>query len=274
MVVVRDLAASAHRWQEFGFTVAPLGGHPPHMGTANHTIMLGEDYIELLGVLGPTEHNVRARDLLAKRGEGIERAALTTTDAAASVAELKARGIAATGPMDFSRPVDLPTGQKSAASFRTFIWPPEEQRAGMRIFGCEHLTSETVWIPQLTRHANTAQRIDRIEILCRDPKATATHMSGLVGRSTQAMDDGAIRMSSGAKRADFVFLDRATLERRHAGVPLANLPDEGCVTLAIWVADLAKAKNAIGARAAAATAQAVKVAPAEANGVILEFNAA
>jgi hypothetical protein len=273
VVVVRDLAESARRWQNLGFTVAPLGRHPPHMGTANHTVMLGDDYIELLGALTPTDNNLKTREFLGRRGEGIERAALTSIDAAASVAELKARGIAAIGPMDFSRPVDLPSGQKSAASFRTFLWPAEEQRAGMRIFGCEHLTRETVWIPQLTRHANTAQRIDRIEILCREPTATAAHMSQLVGRSTEAMADGAFRMRSGPDRADFVFLDRATLERRHAGVPLTNLPAEGCVTLAIGGADLARAKDAVGSRAAIATPDAVKVAPAEANGLILEFRA-
>jgi hypothetical protein len=244
------------------------------MGTGNHTIMFGEDYIELLGVLAPTDNNLKTRDFLMKRGEGVERTALTTIDAAASVDELKARDLAAIGPMDFSRPVDLPDGTKSAASFRTFLWPPQEQRAGMRIFGCQHLTRETVWIPELTRHANTARSIDRIEILCGDPKATGAHMSGLIGLTTEAMADGAVRMRSGANRGDFIFLDHATLERRHPGVPLTHLPEEGCVTIAISVADLAKAKNTVGSRAAVTTSNTIKVPPAEANGVILEFRAA
>lgn len=271
VVVVRDLAASAQVWESLGFTVAPLGLHPPHMGTANRTVMFREDYVELLGVQAPTDSNLKSRDYLAARGEGIERFAFTSTDAAAGVAELKARGMHATEPRDFSRPVDLPDGRKSAASFRTFVWPAQDQPAGFRIFACQHLTRDTVWIPSLTGHANTAQRIGRIEIVSRDPKAAAAHMSRLIGRAAEPAADGTLRMSSGTGRAELIFLDRATLGRRHAGVPLDNLPDEGCVTLAIKVADLAKAKGAIGPRAALTTSGAIKVAPASASGLILEF---
>jgi len=45
--------------------------------------MFGSDYIELLGVLTPTEHNAPTREFLARRGEGIERIAFTALDAAA-----------------------------------------------------------------------------------------------------------------------------------------------------------------------------------------------
>ena len=273
VVVVHDLAASARRWHNLGFTVAPRGLHPAHMGTANHTIMFGEDYVELLAVVAPTDLNLRSREFLAERHEGIERTAFTSTDAAAGVAELAARGIKADGPREFSRPVELPDGRKSAASFRTFYWPAHDRPAGLRIFACEHLTRDTVWIPELTRHANTAQRIERLEILCRDPKATAAEMGRLIDRPAEPVAAGEFRMRSGAHRADLVFLDREALERRHAGVPLSSLPDEGCVTLAVVVADLAKARNAVGARAAEATAQTLKVAPAAASGLILEFTA-
>jgi hypothetical protein len=43
------------------------------------------------------------------------------------------------------------------------------------------------------------------------------------------------------------------------------------VTLALAVESAAKAAAALGSRAAAKTARSVKVEPAEANGVILEF---
>ena len=60
----------------------------------------------------PTPHNAPTRAYLAQR-EGIERAAFTARDAAAGVAELQARGIAATGPVDFGRPVTLPDGREA-----------------------------------------------------------------------------------------------------------------------------------------------------------------
>ena len=274
VVLVRDLAEGQRRWEQLGFTVAPVGMHSASMGTANHTIMLGDDYIELIAVVAETERNLPSREFLARRGEGIERAAFTGTNADDGVAELKARGFAALGPYDFSRPVDMPNGTKTAASFRTFLWPVEERPGGLRIFACQHLTRDAVWFPELQRHANTAVRLDRIEMLSKDPKAAAAHMGRLIDRPAETLADGARRVQTGANRADFVFLDRATLEKRHAGLDLAGIPAEGAMTIAVKVADLARAAKAVGTRAAVADARVVKVAPRDANGVILELSQA
>ena len=61
VVVVKDLDAAAANWKQLGFTISPRGTHSAHMGTGNYTIMLGEDYMELLGVLNATEHNAPSR---------------------------------------------------------------------------------------------------------------------------------------------------------------------------------------------------------------------
>lgn len=271
VVMTRDLAEGARRWQSLGFTVSPRGMHTAVMGTANHTIMLGHDYLELIGIVAETERNLPGRQFLARRGEGIERAAFTGTDADDGVAELKARGYAALGPYDFGRPVDLPDGRKVEAKFRTFVWPIEERPGGLRVFACQHLSREYVWIPELTRHANTATRIDRVEMLSRDPAAAAAHMGRLIDRQPEKLADGALRVETGSGRGDFVFLDRTTLEKRHPGVSLAGIPDEGAITIALTVVDARAAAKAVGAKAAVTSTKLVKVAPAEANGVILEM---
>ena len=273
VILTRVLAEGAKRWQGLGFTVSPMGMHTAVMGTANHTIMLGEDYLELIGVVAETERNLQSREFLAKRGEGIERAAFTGTDADDGVTELKAHGFAALGPYDFGRPVDLPDGRQVEARFRTYLWPVDERSGGLRIFTCQHLTRENVWIPELTRHANTAARIDRVEMLSKDPAKAAAHMARLIDRPVETLADGANRVETGSGRGDFVFLDRATLAKRHPRVPLDSLPEEGGVTLALRVGDLAAARKAVGAKACVADASAIKVAPAEANGVILELRA-
>ncbi len=271
VVMTRDLAEGARRWQSLGFTVSPRGMHTAVMGTANHTIMLGHDYLELIGVVAETERNLPGRQFLERRGEGIERAAFTGTDADDGVAELKARGFAALGPYDFGRPVDLPDGRKVEARFRTFVWPVEDRPGGLRVFACQHLTREHVWIPELTRHANTATRIDRVEMLSPNPAAAAEHMGRLIDRAPERLADGALRVATGSGRGDFVFLDRATLERRHPGVPLAGVPDETAITIALTVDDAKAAARAVGNKAAVVDAKIVKVGPAEANGVILEL---
>lgn len=271
VVMVKDLALGARRWESLGFTVSPMGMHTAVMGTANHTLMLGHDYIELIGVVSETERNAPARAFLQRRGEGIERAAFTGTDADDGVAELKARGFAALGPYDFGRPVDLPDGRQVEARFRTFVWPIEERPGGLRVFACQHLTRENVWLPSLTRHENTATRIDRVEMLSPDPAQAAAHMGRLIDRTPERLADGGLKVETGSGRGDFVFLDRATLERRHPGIDLKGIPAEGAITLALTVSSAKAAAQAVGAKAAVVTATSVKVPPAEANGVILEF---
>src|SRR6202048_4746251 len=110
VVVVRDLDKAAETWQRLAFTVSPRATHSAKMGSGNYTIMLGSDYIELLGVLVETDHNAPSRAFLARPGGGIERVAFTTTDAAAGAAEIRARGFEPLGPIDFERPVTLPDG--------------------------------------------------------------------------------------------------------------------------------------------------------------------
>ena len=169
VVVVSDLDAAAANWKRLGFTVSPRGTHSAKMGTGNYTIMLSDDYFELLGVLAETEHNAPTRAYLARTGGGIERVAFTTLDAAAGAEEIRARGYPPLGPTDFERPVTLPSGALSAAKFRTFQWPVEQAPGGVRLFACQHKTRETVRIPELQRHANTARRIARIRIVSPEP---------------------------------------------------------------------------------------------------------
>jgi catechol 2,3-dioxygenase-like lactoylglutathione lyase family enzyme len=272
VLMVRDLDEGARRWTELGFTVSPRGLHTAVMGTANHTIMLRHDYIELIGVVAETERNLPGRQFLARRGEGMERAAFTGTDADDGVAELTERGFAALGPYDFGRPVDLPDGRKVEARFRTFVWPVEERPGGLRIFACQHLTRDHVWIPELTRHANTAYRIDRVEMLSPDPAKAASHMGRLIDRTPTPLPDGAIRVETGSGRGDFVFLDRATLDRRHPGVGFDGIPEETPITLALTVSSAEAAAKAVGSKAAVVTPKVVKVPPAQANGIMLELS--
>ena len=75
----------------------------------------------------------------------------------------------------------------------------------MRIFACEHQTRAHVWIPELTRHANTAMRLDRVEMLSKDPTSAAKHMGRLIDRQPQPEADGALKVETGSGRGDFIF---------------------------------------------------------------------
>jgi Glyoxalase-like domain len=268
VVMVKNLDGAAENWKRLGFTLSPRGTHSVHMGTGNYTIMLDPDYIELLGVLAPTEHNAPARAFLEKR-EGIERVAFTAVDSAAGAEEIRARGFSPIGPTDFERPVTMPNGTLSAAKFRTFQWPVAEAPGGMRIFACQHKTRETVWIPELMKHANGARRLRQVLLVAPEPAKEAAHLGRMTDRESRAEADGAIAVQSGIDRADFVILTTVQLAKRYPGVPLTGLPERGAAGLVI-AADPAQAEKALGATGFR-SGEAVCVAPASANGTLLAF---
>jgi hypothetical protein len=270
VVVVRDLDKAAENWKRLGFTVSPRGTHSAKMGTGNYTIMLDPDYIELLGVLVETEHNIPTRTYLAKRGEGIERIAFTAVDSAEGAEEIRARGYATLGPTDFERPVTMPDGSLSAARFRTFQWPIEEAPAGLRIFACQHKTRETVWIPQLMKHANGAKRLRQALIVSAEPAKDAAHLARMIDGDVKAEPDGAVALPSGSNRADFIFLTKDQLGRRYPEVSLVGLPERGGAGLVIATSALAAAEKAVGS-SGVRSGGALCVAPAAANGTLLLF---
>lgn len=268
VIMVRDLDQAAERWKRLGFTVSPRGTHSAHMGTGNYTVMLDPDYIELLGVLAETELNAPARAFIARR-EGIERIAFTAIDAAKGAEEIRARGYQPIGPTDFERPVTLPDGRLAAARFRTFQWPVAEAPGGVRLFACQHKTRETVWIPELMRHANGARRLREVLLAAPEPGEDALHLARMIDREPRERQDGSIAVPSGTDRAEFVFLTREQLSRRFPEVPTADLPERGSAGLVI-AADLAAAARALG-DTGIRSGGAICVPPAAGNGTLLAF---
>jgi hypothetical protein len=270
VVVVKDLDRAAENWKRLGFNISPRGTHSAKMGSGNYTLMLGSDYIELLGVLVETDHNAPTRAFLARTGGGIERVAFTTLDAADGAEEIRARGFEPLGPTDFERPVTMPDGTQSAAKFRVFQWPVDEAPGGLRLFACQHKTRETVWIPQLQKHANTAKGIERVIIVSPTPEADAQHLARMIDGEVHSGSDGALLVSSGSDRADFVFMTRDQLAGQFPGVSLTGLPERGGAALVLRAGDLTAAEKSVSA-VGVRSGSAIVVPPAAANGVMLAF---
>jgi hypothetical protein len=270
VVVVKDLDGAAANWKRLGFTISPRGTHSAKMGTGNYTIMLGDDYMELLGVLAETELNTPSRTFLARTGGGIERIAFTTPDAAAGANEIRARGYEPLGPTDFERPVAMPDGTQSAAKFRTFQWPVDEAPGGVRLFACQHKTRETVWIPELQKHTNSARAIQRIIMVSPEPQADARHLAKMIDGEVTSGFDGFFLVPSGSHRADFAFMTRDQLASQYPDVSLAGLPERGGAALVLVAGDLSAAEKAVGS-AGVKSGTAIVVPPADANGVMLAF---
>lgn len=262
VVMVRNLDAAADRWRRLGFVLSPPGTHSAHLGTGNHTIMFGVDYVELLGIRQETELNAPSRAFLERRGEGIERAAFTTGDAATGVAALRARGITAQGPIEFSRPVSLPNGGHGEAAFSVFHWPEKDAVADLRIFACQHRTRDSVWIPALQSHPNTVTGIERLELVSPKPDEAAARLAELIEGEASSSGDGS-RVATASGRGDFLFLTHEAFIARHPSAQREALPVTGAAALVLRVQDIDAAARAINAGASGdeASGDAVVIEP-------------
>ena len=157
VVLVKDLDKSRDAFAHLGFRMTPRGTHSPHMGTGNYLFILERDYVELLGVVQPTENNAEWRAKLERNGEGLTGMALATHDPVGAHSALMARGLQPMPPLEFSRPVEVPGGTREAA-FSVIRVPPDSV-PGMNLFVCGHKTRELVWRPEWQTHPNTATRL-------------------------------------------------------------------------------------------------------------------
>jgi catechol 2,3-dioxygenase-like lactoylglutathione lyase family enzyme len=163
MILVRDLDRARETYARMGFTLTPRGFHS--LGSQNHCIMFGRDYLELMSLPAspPPAYRYYA-DFLAQ-GEGVGALALATDDAADVYAELKQAGIEADSPLALSRPVE----NLGEARFTLVQLPPAET-PGLRTFVCQHHTRDIVWRPEYQRHANGATGIESVSIDVSDPE--------------------------------------------------------------------------------------------------------
>jgi catechol 2,3-dioxygenase-like lactoylglutathione lyase family enzyme len=265
VILARDLDAARDRFARLGFTISPRGRHSEHMGTANHTIMLREDYVELLGVLRPTEANARWRDALAGR-EGLDTVALRTRSAARTASELAALGFPAAAPLHFSRPVE---GGKEAAFNVTLF--PREATPQLNVFVCEHLTRETVWLPELMEHANGAVALASVAVVSDDLERLPGAYERLFGpgRAMRSEDDVLIDTGSAPIR----FVRREVFAERYPGIRLVEAVPPYPAALGFRVRDLAATKRALAGVHTIELGAALCVPPAEACGVLVEFMA-
>jgi catechol 2,3-dioxygenase-like lactoylglutathione lyase family enzyme len=171
VILVRDLDRARDTYTRLGFTLTPRGYHS--LGSQNHCVMFGRDYLELMALPKPHPAFQYFSDFLA-RGEGVGAIALATDDALAAHAELARAGIAAEAPLALSRPVE----NLGDARF-TLVQLPPAQTPGFRTFLCQHHSRDIVWRPEYQKHAVGALEIEWIAVHAPDPARYAPLFDGL-----------------------------------------------------------------------------------------------
>ncbi|MGD9616284.1 MAG: VOC family protein [Alphaproteobacteria bacterium] len=195
VIDVRDRVDEAARtFAALGFTLTPRGHHT--LGSMNHLMMFGTDYLELLGF----GSGGATRPELAPFPIGFNGLVFKTEDADAVHAHAADAELPILPVQSFSRPVDL-GADRCDARFRTTRLDPEKIAMG-RVYFCEHLTPELVWRREWQAHANGACAIDRIVVATGEPRRTASLFAALFGPDSIAEADGKCVIRAGAARVE------------------------------------------------------------------------
>jgi catechol 2,3-dioxygenase-like lactoylglutathione lyase family enzyme len=233
VILVRDLDRARDAYARMGFTLTPRGYHT--LGSQNHCIMFGRDYIELLAVPKPHPAMQYFSDFLA-RGEGLGAIALATGDAAAARAELRDHGIAADEPLDFSRPVD-----GGDAKFRISQLAPDST-PGCRGFVCQHFTRDLVWRPEYRSHALGATALAGLAVAAEDPAQACARYAALFADQPRRVEEGLV-VETGS--APIAVGAPAGIRRRLQGAALPARPTPLIAALFVRVADRSAAAAAL-----------------------------
>lgn len=241
VLVVRDLDAARDAFRRMGFTVTPRGHHT--LGSQNHCVMFGHDYIELLWSPEDNPHPSRQYYTeFARTGDGLAAIALKTDNAKGAYTEMLWAGFAPSDPVEFSRPVDTREGKRDAR-FRVSM-AALERTPGGRMFVCEHLTRELVWRPEYVRHANGATGIAAVAIVTDDVAGTAQPYERLFARKADAIAEGLLVHTGDAPIA---FATARSLAAKLPGVRISPRPAPLMAALFVRVADRDAAEAALEA---------------------------
>ncbi len=268
VIVVNDLSAAAASFRRMGFVVTPRGDHT--LGSRNHCVMLGEDYIELLSSPPENPHPSRQHYTdFARAGDGLAAIALRTDSAKGAYTELLWAGFSPTDPVDFSRPVRLPEGTRDAR-FRITQLAPDKTPGG-RVFLCEHFTREAVWRPEHQAHRNGANALAAVAIVAEDVATTASAYERMLDTRAQAIAEGLL-VETGS--APIAVATEAALARRLPGIEASPRLAPKLAALFIHVADRDAAASALaggGMRPAHMPDGSLAIGPERAHGVALVF---
>lgn len=266
VILVRDIDAAQASFSRLGFTLTPRGFHS--IGTSNHCLMFGSDYLELLAVTQPHPVTAYFSGFLAD-SEGLAAIAFSSDDAESAHRSLQASGIDADTPVDFSRPVELADGVQDAR-FR-IVQLPVDAAPGCRTFLCQHFTPEWVWRPEYQQHPIGVVAIAGISVVVNDvPKAVDAY-GRILGISHDAtVQDRELQVGS----VSLAFSDRSALLARLAPATVSTRAAPLLGALHLRVRDRAATADALRRGGFDATRLAdgrLAVSADQAHGVALVF---
>lgn len=230
---VRDLEAARESFNRLGFTTSPRGRHVG-WGTANYTIVFEHDYLELLGVVDPSQF-VGGLDKFLEYGEGLFRVSFATPDSQRLHTWLTESGFQAEPPKDLGRLIDFEEGEE-VLRFK-LVALPHELTPGLEIVNvCQHLTPEMLRRPEWLSHPNGARAISELTVVMEDVVGVGESYGRLFGADAISRDERKGTVTVRAGSSNLLFATPDTFTQRHYEVELdpdMPLPRVAALTLAV-----------------------------------------
>lgn len=211
LVGVADLEAARDAYTRLGFTVTPRGRHIG-WGTGNYTVMFENDYVELMGVVDPTQH-IHNLDEFLKTGDGLLNVVLATEDADATSRWLRAHSSKAEDAQSLQRLLELESGEE-LLDFR-YVYIPPELTPGLQTFASQHLTPDKVRRPAWLSHPNGARSITEVTVVMENLAGVGEAYAELFGAEAVSGDErkGSITVDTG--NDELWFVTPKTFPERH-----------------------------------------------------------
>jgi len=271
-IAVSDLDLAAEAYRRMGFTLAPRMTHS--FGTSNHLIMVGQEYLELIGGFSRIQ-DVELRNMMSPAGghEGLLSLALFSEDIPADMADYAARGAVTPTARTFSRPVPLPGGGEATLSF-TGCGIVNTAAPRMQIFACHQHNPDLVWKPEWMTHANGAHCVAAVVYVADDPSRHAAYLELMVGQGSVREVGGMLQVDTG-RAGRIEVITPAMLDRRFPAGAAQRHEDIGDHGVGVRVRVVDLTRSAAVLRAAGVpffeAPGALTVPAANACGVVLEF---
>ena len=233
LIGVADLEGARETFSRLGFTVSPRGRHIG-WGTGNYTVMFEMSYVELLGVVDPSQYIHKLDEFLETTGEGLLNVALATDDAEASYRWLQRQGVDASPPESLQRLLETDEGQETL-QFRNLYLPPD-LTPGLNTFACQHLTPDKLRRPSWLSHPNGARAISEMTIVMENLDGVRDAYSRLLGEEAVTGDERKGNLTVNMGEDELWFVTPKTFPERHYDKTIDEslpLPRPAALTLSV-----------------------------------------
>ncbi len=188
-------------YRRLGFTLTPRGHHT--LGSMNHLAIFGTEYLELIAAPASLPAGNPRRTEILDAPIGLNGLVFGTEDFAGVFAALRAVGVPVEPPNEFSRPVELASGEKRDAVFRTVRLQSGVVAAG-RLYFCHHFSRDLVWRDEWRHHANGAVGVIRAVVAAQDPAELGALFVRMFGSDAVRRDGAARTLLAGLSRIEVV----------------------------------------------------------------------